>query len=310
MLDTALLSPRRHYLLALSGGRDSVCLLHLLLQQGYRNVHLVHLNHQLRGQDSEADAKFVSDLARELNFPLTLEKADISRLAKEEKKSLESSARSARHQLFVKAARTTGCSRVLLAHHADDQAETCLFNLLRGSAGLKGMEPQNEFQIDRKKLTFLRPLLQTRRAQIDQFISSNNLSYREDGSNTDLAFTRNRIRHQALPLLSQILARDVVPPLTRALATNRANEEIISNLLEVLELRDPQGRLFLPKLRDLPPALQRACLRNYLHEHQIPQISQALLDRALLLISPEGPPALNLPSNFFLRRKNGRLFVD
>lgn len=309
MLQTGLLSPQRRYLLALSGGRDSVCLLHLLLESGIRKLHLVHLNHQLRGEESEADAHFVTKLAQELNLPLTLEKAAVAKLAEDCGKSLEAAAREARHQLFAKVAHETGCSRVLLAHHADDQAETCLFNLLRGSAGLKGMAAESPFQVDRKTLTLLRPLLHTRRAQIDHYLSHNNLPFRDDSTNADPEFTRNRIRHEALPLLTDILQRDIVPPILRASEISRENELIITEIIESLELLDPQGRIFLPKFRNLSPSLQQACLKNYFHRHQIPQISKALLERALELISPDGPASFNLPSNRYLRRKEGRIFI-
>ena len=309
MLEPDLLSPRRRYLLALSGGRDSVCLLHLLLQSGFQKIHLVHLNHCLRGKESDGDARFVSQLAHKLNLPLTLEKQPVAQLAQERKESLEATARTTRHQLFVKAARETGCSRVLLAHHAEDQAETCLFNLLRGSAGLKGMRTENEFQVGRKTLTLLRPLLNTRRTQIDSYLAEHSISYREDHSNLDPNYTRNRLRHEALPLLADILQRDVVSAVTRALEISRENEQTITQLLESLQLYDPQGRLFLPKLRELSPELQRACLHSFLQEHRIPQISQPLLQRASQLIAPSGPAGLNLPGNRFLRRKEGRLFI-
>ena len=179
MLDLTLLSPRRSYLLALSGGRDSLSLLHWLLENKIHKLHLVHLNHQLRGSASDGDAEFVRALAKKHQLPLTLESTPVAELAKKAGHSLETAARNARHQLFAQVARETGCPRVLLAHHADDQAETCLFNLLRGSSGIKGMEPESEFRIGRKKLTFLRPLLHVRRADIDAFLTERNITFRE-----------------------------------------------------------------------------------------------------------------------------------
>ena len=309
MLDQSRLSPRRNYLLAISGGRDSVCLLHQLLDHGFRQLHLVHLNHQLRGEQSEDDARFVQQLAKDQNLPLTLETAEVTARAKEDGHSIETAARHARHQLFAETARNTGCHRVLLAHHAEDQAETCLFNLLRGSAGLKGMQPESEFLVDHETLVFLRPLLNTRRAQIDNYLTERDIAYREDQSNQDPSHTRNRLRNEALPLLAEIMQRDIVPSLTRAVDTSQQNDLILSQLLDSLQLRDPQGRLFLPALRELSHSLQKACLKQYLQEHQIPQISKTLVENALEVISPSGPPALNLPGNRFLRRKEGRILI-
>lgn len=309
MLDLSLLSPRRNYLLGLSGGRDSVCLLRLLWEKKIRRLHLVHLNHQLRGKDSDGDAASVATLAKELRLPLTSRSVPISDWAEKGGESLETTARLARHELFAQVARETSCSRVLLAHHADDQAETCLFNLLRGSAGIKGMSSESEILVGRKRLTLLRPLLHTRRSQIDAYLVENGLGYREDASNRDPSHTRNRLRHEALPLLQEILQRDIVPSLLRAEVATRAKDEIIADLLDHLQLRDPQGRLFLPQVKKLSPALQRACLEQFLRENQISGISKELIDRCLLLINPAGPPALNLPGNRFLRRKEGRIFL-
>lgn len=309
MLNLTLLAPEKSYLLGLSGGRDSVCLLHLLLAHGFRNLHLIHLNHQLRGEESEGDADFVRHLAEQHQLPHTLETAPVAELAAKNGTSLETAAREARHQLFAKISHKTQCPRVLLAHHADDQAETCLFNLLRGSAGVKGMEPETFLEVEGQQLIVLRPLLQTRRSEITSYLQANKLAHREDSSNRDPAHTRNRLRHEALPLLQEILDRDIVPALLRANEATREREKILTAILETLQLRDPQGRLFLPKLRQLSPSLQRACLKQYLDEHEVPQISSALLDQAVLLIAPSGPPALNLPGNRFLRRKEGRIFL-
>lgn len=310
MLDCSLLSPRKKYLLALSGGRDSVALLHLLLEAGFRDLHLVHLDHQLRGEESDADAAFVRDLAREHDLELTLAKKEIAALASQAKESLETTARKARHELFAKVARSTGCRRILLAHHAEDQAETVLFNLLRGSAGLRGMGSATEIAVSGERLQLLRPLLGTRREEIDQFLSERKLPYREDRSNADSDYTRNRMRHEALPLLSNILQRDIIPALLRATEAARQDQETLASLLHHLRLQDPQGRLYLPKLRDLPAALQRASLADYLRQHEVSGVSQALLDDACALIPADGPPALNLPGDRFLRRREARIFLE
>lgn len=309
MLNLDQLSSHRGYLLAISGGRDSVCLLHSLLEKEFRELHLVHLNHQLRGQESENDAHFVQKLAKQLQLPLTLESTPVADLAAQTGTSLETAARNARHQLFAKVARETNCPRVLLAHHAEDQAETCLFNLLRGSSGIKGMAPESEFLVEGERLTLLRPLLRARRSEIDAYLDKNKISFREDLSNQENIYTRNRLRNEALPLLESILQRDIVPSLIRAEEATRENEFIIKEYLEAMELRDPQGRLFLPKLRNLSPELQRACLKSYLAHHQVEKISRPLLDSAIALIAADGPPKLNLPGSRFLRRKEGRIFL-
>ena len=302
--------PRRSYLLGVSGGRDSVALLHVLLELGCRKLTLCHLNHQLRGLFSSDDAAFVRELAESHELPFEIGRMNVPRLADEEGLSVETAARQARHHFFAECATRRKCSRILLAHHADDNAETLLFNLLRGSAGFKGMQFESSLTVGRKKLTLLRPLLGTRRSAIDAFLTDNKIRYRDDASNFAPVATRNRLRNEALPLLGEIMDRDVVPNLLRAAETSSEQEACLEDLLDHLGLKDPQGRLFLPKLRDLPPSLQRRALFNYLKAHKIGDLSRGLLDRCLDLLDPANPARENLPGNKHLRRRASRIFID
>ncbi len=304
------LSPAQPYLLALSGGRDSVCLLHLLSERGFKKIIPCHLNHQLRGQDADEDSVFVRDLCRKLHFPAEIAGENIRRHAGEMGESLETAARDCRRRFFARCAKKHGISRILLAHHAEDQAETILFNLLRGSGGLKGMRETSPHEIDGQALTFLRPLLKIRRSAIDRFLSENEIPYREDRSNADPFATRNRLRHEALPLLRDILARDPAPALTRATEIQSENENALDELLSKLGLTDPQGRLFLPKIRRLGATLQKRILLKYLRQEKIPELSHALIERAISLIPADAEPALTLPGGKRLRRKEARLFVE
>ena len=307
---TSLLSKRSRYLVAVSGGRDSVCLLHLLVEQGFSNLTVCHLNHQLRGLFSNDDAAFVRNLSESLGLPFEIGRLNVRRLAEEGKLSLEAAARAARHEFFAACAERNKTAKVLLAHHADDNAETVLFNLLRGSAGLRGMSPLSKHKVGRKTLTFLRPLLGTRRREIDDWLEERQLDYRDDHTNDQAVATRNRLRLEALPLLDEIMGRDVTPAILRASAHSRESEDCLTELLNSLDLLDPQGRLFLPKLRDLPEALQRRTLFDYLSSKKIPDLSSDLLDRCLTLLDPAKPAKQNLPRNRHLRRRAGRIFVD
>ncbi|MBK1835202.1 tRNA lysidine(34) synthetase TilS [Roseibacillus ishigakijimensis] len=309
MLDLQQLSPDRSYLLGLSGGRDSVALLHLLLAANFTSLHLVHLHHGLRDEEADADARWVEELATRHHLPLSLHREDVEQRARESGQSLEAAARTARHELFARVARETQCPRVLLAHHAEDQAETILFNLLRGSAGLRGMSPRKEIVVMGQPLELLRPLLQTRRRDLEEFLRTQGHCYRDDSSNESPDFTRNRLKHEALPLLCDILQRDVTPALLRAAEIARDERELVEDCLAKHDLRDPQGRLFLPKLRELAPALQRQCLLRYLQEKQVPRISHRLLHEAQALLASDGPPALPLPGKRLLRRRQGRIFI-
>ena len=301
---------RRRYLLGISGGRDSVALLHALLEAGADKLVLCHLNHQLRGLFSVHDAAFVRELAENHDLPFEIMRANVQRRAEEEQVSLEVAARRSRHEFFLACAKRHRCNRVLLAHHADDNAETVLLNLLRGSAGLKGMRFESELTVDRRKLTILRPLLEVRRAEIDAYLSDGRHPFREDASNAEPFTPRNRLRLEALPLLAEIMNRDPVPAIARAAAASREDQEALDDLLEVLNLVDPQERLFLPMLRDLPEPLQRRALFLYLLDSGIGDLSRELIDRCLQLLDPDAPAKVNLPGDRHLRRRASRIFVE
>ncbi|YCM44480.1 tRNA lysidine(34) synthetase TilS [Verrucomicrobiaceae bacterium 227] len=297
------LDPAREYLIGISGGRDSVFLHHWLVAHGFHSLHYAHLNHGLRGAESDGDESFLKKL---LGDRLLSEKINVEDLARTNGLSIETAAREARHDFFARCALQTGTNTLLLAHHAEDQAETALFNLLRGSAGAKGMSSSQQMG----PLTILRPMLPLRRKDIQHYLNSRRFPFREDSSNQLPFASRNRLRNEALPLLADIMGRDPVPALTRAVAQTAELEELVDQLFDPSQLLDPQGRLFLPKIRQIPPALQRRTLFRYFKDHQIPQISASLIDQALDIIPPDAPPALTLPGGLRLRRKESRLFIS
>src|SRR4051794_14593076 len=130
---SAKFPPKRRYLVGVSGGRDSVALLHLLAHSGYRRLIVCHLDHQLRGRSSAADAKFVKTLATKLKLECEIGRTEVAALAKRTKQSLETAGRNARYEFFAGVARRHRCRTLFLGHHADDLAETFLLNLFRGA---------------------------------------------------------------------------------------------------------------------------------------------------------------------------------
>lgn len=305
-----LFNPRPRYLLGISGGRDSVALLHALLDVGAKNIVLCHLNHQLRGLFSVHDAAFVRELAEKHDLPFEITRRHVAHRAEQEQVSLEVASRRSRHEFFAACAKKHRCNRVLLAHHADDNAETILLNLLRGSSGLKGIRYESVITAGGRKLTLLRPLLGVRRSEIDAYLAEHQLLYRDDVSNDEPFTPRNRLRLQALPLLAEIMDRDVTPAIVRAAEAAEEDHEALDELIVVLDLVDPQDRLFLPKLRKLPEVLQRRTFFLYLKDSGISDISRDLVTRCLALLDVSAPAKLNLPGDHYLRRRANRIFVE
>lgn len=271
----------------LSGGRDSVALLHLLVRQGF-SVFACHVHHGIRGKEADEDEIFCQKLCEDLRVPFSCTHLDIPALAQEKGESLETTARLARRSHLASAAHRIGGRSVALAHHANDQAETVLFRLGRGSVGLRGMLPVHEAE----GILWLRPLLRYTRDELTDWLTQHHITWREDATNAVPDVARNRIRLEVLPALSQALKRDVVPIINRS---TRLYAESLSALEEALKLlessyTDPQGRLFLPFLSEQVSSLRHAILHLYLSNHGVPNLSSEMIERVDRLACSKTPP--------------------
>jgi len=199
---------------------------------------------------------------------------------------------------------------VLLAHHADDQVETFLFRLLRGAGanGLRGMMMRSERREGDFTLEVLRPMLHIWRAEIDRCVAAVGTEFREDSSNTDSQWTRNRIRHELIPFLAQVMQRPVSSQLAHAAELLRAEAEFVE--ASELALGPLPEQLGVEAMRALPLALQRRRMFRWLSERGIPELSFDLVDAALSLLTKRQPAKHNLPGGSHIRRRNGAIFCE
>lgn len=303
------LDREKSYLVGVSGGRDSVVLLHLLLKLGFTKLTVCHLNHGLRGKESDRDTEFVQKLCTKLEVTYVLNKVDVSSLDG----SMETAARNARHTFFAEEFEKYKAHGVFLAHHADDQAETVLYNLFRGGAGLQGMREVSGIDHELSSLIFLRPLLGNRREEIDQYVKKNGISYVEDSTNSEAVAVRNRMRNELMPLVESIMSRDVVPMINRACYLATQKDDFIDEEILLADYVDPQDRLFLPTFLTTSPLVQQEVMKQFLIASGVSGISFDLIQRAVEMASGglnNSPAKLNLPEDRFLRRKEKRLFVE
>ncbi|MGJ8658074.1 MAG: tRNA lysidine(34) synthetase TilS [Akkermansiaceae bacterium] len=302
----------KRWLVGVSGGRDSVALLHACVRDvrlmESRSLVICHVNHGLRGVESDGDEALVRELAEGYGLEVFVRKVDVGEIAEEEKKSLELAAREVRHAAFAEACREYGCDGVLLGHHADDQVETVIYNLVRGSAGLRGM--QKESYLSAHKLTLVRPLLGVRQCEIDTYVAEHGLVFREDATNAEAFAVRNRLRNEVMPLLVDIMGRDVGPAVLKSLKCAEMNEEFIEEAFDYGSMLDPQGRLHLPSLREVPRVIQLRILHRYLVECGVGNISSELVEAGVGLLDLGNAAKINLPGGKFLRRKAQRVFVE
>lgn len=292
--------------LGLSGGRDSVALLRLLLQRGVR-VCACHVHHGIRGSAADADAAFCAGLCESLGVAYELHRVDIPALSQACGESLETVARWERRRLLVDFACRHSCRAIALAHHADDQAETALFHLARGSAGLRGMQAVSR----QGGAIWLRPLLRCRRSEITAWLQSLGQPWCEDATNAVPDVTRNALRLEVLPALQRAMGRDVVPVLCRSAHLQGEVAEALHVALRELPLLDPQGRLYLPFLQGKPLAFRKAVVHYYLQLRGVGGLTEQHVLAVCALLEPDSPVSMhNLPGGLRARRAHKRLTVE
>jgi len=317
-----LLVPDDTVVVGVSGGVDSVVLLHLLCvlndsDDWSLRLHVAHLNHQLREKDSDKDAAFVEQLARSLQLPCTVETADVA--AELQDVSVEEAGRAARFAFFERVCLTAGAKCVILAHQADDNAETILHRILRGTGmrGLRGIRVRRPIR-DGSDVQVVRPLLGIRREEIEAYAQERDIEYRTDASNESADFTRNRIRHTLMPLLREQFNPQIAEALLRladqAGGLDSYLTETGERLLESLIVEEGGGQLVLhcPTLARKARVLQthvirQAILRLGVGERELSYMHlNAVAD---LAAGRAGSKSIDLPAGLCVARRYDRLIL-
>jgi len=313
-----MIRPGDRAIVAVSGGPDSVALLALLAKLAPSlnlELHVAHLDHGWRGPASAADAEFVRRLALRLGIAVTVGHVPPGTWKRRARRqsSREARARDLRHAFLIETARSVGAQRIALGHTRDDQAETLLLRLLRGSGGrgLGGIYPV-------KDGLFVRPLIETRRREILAYLKRRRLRYRVDATNRDVRLRRNRVRRELIPLLEKRFNPRVVDLLARTSGLLRDDEEVLETLageaLEKAAGRRAPGRLDLrtPAIRLLPPALQRRVLRRGLAEVRghLRRITARHIDACRGLFETRSGGAVSLPDGVTVRQAPGTLRIE
>ena len=286
-----LLTPGETVVVGVSGGPDSLCLLHLLRRLGEEyalTLHVAHLHHGLRGAEADADAAFVRAVAAEWGLACSIEREDVPALARLEGLAFEEAARQARYGFLSRVARDLGARTIAVGHNADDQSETVLMHWLRGAglAGLRGMLPRtplSEYRLsdsaageaNAPTLYLVRPLLEVPRAEIEAYCQRHSLEPRFDRSNLDTTYYRNWLRHTVLPLLAQHNPNiaEVIRRSARVMADDYAFlRDLLAQTWSQVVLAEPafqvrggetEAIVFdLAAWRALPTSLQRSTLRE------------------------------------------------
>lgn len=296
-------SRSRKYLAGISGGADSMALLAALSEAGFRRVIVCHLSHGIRPESADAEARMVERCARSRGYTFEHGICDSRRHADTSGMSLEAAARDLRLKFFEACGKSHRCRRIFLAHHADDQVETVLHNLVRGTglAGLAGISPVSLVGT----LTLLRPFLGLRRSDLRAWVQSRKVPFVDDPTNSRTDSTRNRIRNILAPAMEKTFGTGWQRGILRAAGIARTENAWAAENTPRLGKKIP-----VPQLTSLSPAIQRRAVLEWLRDSGIPEPGFAETERVLGLLAKDGPAKINLPGNCHARRRAGFLFLE
>ena len=311
-----MITPHERVLVAVSGGIDSVALLHILLELAPTfsfRLGVAHFNHGLRGEDADKDAEFVASLAGRLQLPFHADKRDTRSDQKRHRLSLEEAARKLRYAFFTKVREAHGYTKVALGHQADDNAEQILMQLIRGAgmSSMAGIPPIRD-------ATIIRPLIRLTRQQIHYYCRSAGISFVADKTNFDRRHLRNRIRHDLIPLLR----RDYNPEVVRSV--NRLSDIVRDELRWTEDICETQFRLAITgmkpdllrfsinELRNSVPALRRRIIRKAvgLVKGDLRHVGFAHIDAVMQLIAVDSEDGrVHLPGRIEVKTAGNELIV-
>ncbi len=311
-----MLKPKDSAIIAVSGGPDSVALLHILYEIAPHfslKLGVAHLNHCLRQKDSDKDADFVESLAANFDLPCYIQKRDIRRYQRENKLSLEEAARRVRYEFLDHIATAYQYNKIALGHHADDNAELVLMNLFRGTGtlGLSGIPPKRGEKI-------IRPMIRLRRNDIIEFLNRNRLKYVFDRTNADTRHLRNRVRHDLIPVLKTAYNPNISDTLNRLSSIIRSEEEWIEDMVRpffekaVLRIRQNRIELSVPVLNRYHNALQRRIIRLAISKAKgdLRRIGFVNIDSVIdLLVKKSSFGKIDLPAGIRIQRNQDTILI-
>lgn len=310
-----MLSSNDRVLIGISGGPDSVTLLNILLSLKKRynlSFFIAHLDHMLRGKESDEDVNFVKNLAQELGLPCKVKSCNLTKIARKEHSTLEEAAREYRYKFYSETAKKFKANKIALGHNADDQIETVLMRFLRGSGleGLVGIPPI------RGKI--IRPLIECSKEEIEEYCKENKIEYRVDSSNEEVIYFRNKIRLELLPLLAKdynknikditLRLRNIVSEVSVYL-----NHETELLFKEVTRRKSPEMVIIdLKKFTSLPLALKRRIIRKSIEvvKGNLYSISFAHNNEILKLTEHQlGEKEIYLPDNLMTKKIYNKIII-
>ncbi|MCL2234828.1 MAG: tRNA lysidine(34) synthetase TilS [Defluviitaleaceae bacterium] len=280
--------------IGLSGGADSVALLHLLAEKGVP-LFAVHVNHGLRGEEAEADAVFCRMICRRFDVPLEVFTVNSEKVAKEYKLSVEAAGRLLRYDIFKQVAEARGNHKIATGHHKNDVAETVLMQVLRGTGRVRGIPPVRE--------NIIRPLIGVTREEIEEYCARHKLPFRHDSTNDNTDFTRNKVRLETIPMLAEAYNPNLVDTLARLAEISQTEDEFLDKLTP----KFPSMQIWIKELNQFDLALKRRSVRHMLKG--LANVTLEHIDNIVGLIDKQSGKEVSLPGGNVARRSYDKIVI-
>jgi len=321
-LSRGLLPEDGNVLVAVSGGADSIALLHGLKRLKDRgsvscNFFVGHINHNLRGVDSDGDEEFVKEFANEMGFECVCRSVDVEGYAKKNRLSIETAARDLRIECLMEMADSLNCERIATAHHADDNAETMIYRMGRGTGfkGLCGIQPETIFTTNKSSAIFVRPLLCVAKEEILTYCLENNIRWRHDHTNDEISYSRNKIRHLVIPYLQEKCEQPISESIGELSSNCQKLYERIKRKIEVckdqLFVQLPSGNISIDGkiMEGLSPIIQAEVIRMALVQIVCGQrdVTRRHYQKIVSLLDGPGGKVIELPGGFTVKLELGNI---
>lgn len=292
-----------------SGGPDSICLLHILnsIKEKYNiQLYVAHINHMIR-ENAKIDEKYVIDFCKSINVPVYVKHVDVLNIAKQQKISTEEAGRNERYNFFDEVLEKTNSNKIAIAHNSNDKAETVIMNILRGSgiSGLKGIEPKRNNK-------YIRPLIETSRDEIESYCSEHKLQTRHDESNDENIYNRNKVRNVIIPYIKKEFNNNIVNTINRLSEVATEESEYINKIVEkeynnsCIKIEDNIIELDLKKFNNLDIVIKRRLILYTVNnlQHHTKGIEKINIEDIIKLCSN------NIGNKFLIPTKGLKVLVE
>lgn len=308
--ENSLINENDRILVGLSGGPDSIFLLYILHNYFNNQLIIAHINHKLRGIDSDLDEKFIRTISQKLKIPLYVIREDVEKLSNENKKSIEEVGRDVRFSFFNKILKVENFNKIALGHNLDDNVETILINFIKGS-GMKGL-----IGIPEKRDNIIHPIINIKKEEILKYLEENNIEYRIDKTNFETDYLRNKVRNYLLPIIEKEFNKNFKEKILALSNILKVEDKFLDDLVEnikndILKFEDDFVKIDLKKLQNLHLSLKRRLIRKVI-DHFNKDLREYPLDHIDKVISLENKKTgkeIELPLNLIAVKDKNNIII-